>query len=229
MNGLELVRGLMDRGYSAHHAAALAGHMLQESGGNPTAVNKGENANGLLQWRLDRWDNLQNYAKGLGKNPYDADVQMDFLRREMSGPESRAGGAFMAAPDVDSASAALKGYIRFGDKSDETRLNNARGLFSQINSGPVGALAGAPVTAAGPVKGGAEVAPVGALATSTPSPTSTSAPNGTSSEALMQLANKTMGQQPEFLEPMQLQMARPNVGQSSQIAAALAKAYGIGG
>src|SRR5262245_13380087 len=100
MNGLDLVRGLIDRGYPPHQAAALAGHMLQESGGNPNALNKGEGANGLLQWRLDRWDNLQDYAKSAGKSPNDPDVQMDFIRREMTGPEAKAGSAFLAAPDV---------------------------------------------------------------------------------------------------------------------------------
>jgi len=99
--------------------------------------------------------------------------------------------------------------------------------LSQINPGQVGALASAPVAAAGPVTGGAEAAPVGALATSMPSPTAT--PNGISPEVLMQMGNRVASQQPEFLDPVQLQMARPNTGQSTQIAAALAKAYGIGG
>lgn len=238
MNGLELVRGLIDRGYSPHQAAALAGHMLQESGGNPSAVNAGEGANGLLQWRGDRWDNLQGYAKSVGKSPTDPDVQLDFIRREMSGPEARAGRAFLAAPDVDGASAALKGYIRYGDDSGATRLNNARGLYAQLSEAPVGAL--------GRASGGAAVElPPGQVAAA-PAPTAggdvtASAPASASggiampSQALANLAGglgklgEQMQQKPEFLEPAQIQYARPNIGQSQQIAAALAKAYGFGG
>ena len=81
MEGLQIVQGLIARGYSAHQAAALAGHMLKASGGKPPQVNQTEGANGLLQWRLDRWDNLQKFAKDQGKSPTDPDVQLDFVRR----------------------------------------------------------------------------------------------------------------------------------------------------
>lgn len=221
MDGLEIVRGLMDRGYAPHQAAALAGHMLQESGGKPTAVNADEGANGLLQWRLDRWDNLQSFAKERGRSPTDPDVQLDFVGRELAGPEKKAGAAFLAAPDLASASAALKPYIRFGDDSDAVRLQNAKGLFGKV---AVGALA--PATSAGPVTN--PTGAVGALATTTPSPTTTPTPDGTSTEALSKVGKTLAGAEPQF-DPLQpLPMARPNIGQSQQIAAALARAYGMG-
>lgn len=122
-------RGLVDRGYSPVHAAALAGHAVQESGGNPRAFNEKEGAEGLLQWRLDRRDNLHRFAKERGTDPSDPNLQLDFIAREMGGPEAKAGAKFSAATDLPSASAALKSYIRFGDRSDETRLNNARALL----------------------------------------------------------------------------------------------------
>lgn len=242
MDGLEIVRGLIARGYSPHQAAALAGHMLQESGGNPSNVNPSEGAHGLMQWRLDRWDNLQNFAKSQGKSPNDPNVQLDFVRNELEGPEKKAGAGFLAAPDVASASAALKPYIRFGDNSAGTRLANAQGLFSQLQGGgPVGALASGPasggaavevggtpaaapppdaggmVTAAGPAAAGAE-APVGALASA-----------GSLGGGMEKLGKQLAGQQPDFLPDQQIQMARPNMGQAQQIAAALAKSYGFGG
>lgn len=218
-----MVRGLMDRGYPAHQAAALAGHFLQESGGNPSALNKDEGAFGLSQWRLDRRTNLEAFAKTQGKDPSDPNVQLDFVGHEMNGPEKSAGSAFLAAPDVASASAALKPYIRFGDDSAGTRLANANGLFQQIGAPPaaVGALA-----AAAPANslGGAVAAgaPVGALATPLPAAPTTMA------QGLGALGKQLQGAGPQFDPVQPLQIPQANAGQSAQIAAALAKTYGIG-
>ena len=228
MNGLEIVRGLIARGYSPHAAAALAGHMLQESGGNPSAVNPGEGANGLMQWRLDRWENLQNFAKAQGKSPNDPDVQLDFVGKELAGPEKKAGAAFLSAPDLPSASAALKPYIRFGDNSADTRLNNATSLFNQLNGDRVGALAvGKPMDPVSPIN-----------PTSTSSEASLSEPGAPTPSALDKLASALGGpaqgaqpaapQQPEYAPLQNIQMPQPMAGQSQQIAAAIAKMYGIG-
>lgn len=145
MDGPAIVQGLIARGYSPVHAAALAGHMLQESGGNSAAFNPKEDAHGLLQWRQDRWDNLQALAKARGTAPDDPQVQLDFIAHEMAGPEAKAGSAFRSTADLPSASAALKKYIRFGDNSDATRLNNARGLFSQAGMIPQASMGAPPV------------------------------------------------------------------------------------
>lgn len=134
MDGPTIMRGLIDRGYSPVQAAALAGNALQESGGDPTNINAGEGAHGLIQWRLDRWDNLKKFAADRGASPTDPNVQLDFIGHEMTGPESKSGSAFTAATDLPSANAALKQYIRWGDNSDNTRLNNARGLLGQAPS-----------------------------------------------------------------------------------------------
>lgn len=203
----------MDRGYSPAQAAALAGHALQESGGNPAAVNPDEGAHGLWQHRLDRWDNLQKFAKDQGKSPTDPGVQMDFIGKEMAGPEKKAGAAFLAAPDVATASAALKPFIRFGDDSAGARLANANGLFQQLGAppaaAPVGALATAPAAAT--------AAPVGALAAAPP----------TMVQGLGAIGKTLAGPQDQFDPVRPLQMPQVNTGQSQQIAAALAKAYGI--
>lgn len=168
MDGPDLVNGFIARGYSPIHAAALVGHILQESGGNTEAFNPKEDAHGLLQWRQDRWDNLQALAKARGASPTDPNVQMDFVSQEMAGPEAKAGAAFRASGDLPTASAALKRYIRFGDNSDAVRLNNARGLLSN----PAFAQAGmipqaspqAPNTTAGPATAGVSSSPAAAPA-----------------------------------------------------------------
>lgn len=232
MDGLEIVRGLINRGYSPHAAAALAGHMLQESGGNPAAVNKGEGANGMMQWRLDRWENLQNFAKAQGKSPNDPEVQLDFVGKELAGPEKKAGAGFLAAPDVASASAALKPYIRFGDDSAGTRLNNATSLYAQMNGGPVGALAtpaAAPTGVAAASGPPMQIAPDAAPADPAAAPLGALASLGSAlnpAAASGQAPQQPQG--PSFLPEQQLQMARPNTGQAQQIAAAIAKSYGIG-
>lgn len=212
MNGLEVVRGLMARGYSPHQAAALAGHISQESGYNPAAVNKDEDAHGLLQWRGSRWQGLQDFAKSQGKDATDPQVQLDYVGREMAGPEAKAGAGFLVAPDVASASAALKPYIRYGDDSAGARLANSNNLFTQINGAPV-------------------AAPVGALASA---PIDITTTPGTPAAAPPSLAGRVgalgkslAGAVPQFDPVAPLQMARANPGQSQQIAAALAKAYGL--
>lgn len=154
--------GLVARGYSPIHAAALTGNMLQESGGNPAAVNPGEDAHGLLQWRQDRWQGLQDFAKTRGVAPTDFGTQLDYIGQEIGGPEAKAGSRFLAATDLPSANAALKGYIRYGDNSDTTRLNNAVGILNQgggatTQPGAASAAAPAPASSApGILNGGTD-------------------------------------------------------------------------
>lgn len=223
MDGLEMVRGLIARGYPAHQAAALAGHFLQESGGNPSALNKDEGAFGLSQWRLDRRANLEDFAKSQGREASDANLQLDFLRHEMTnGSEKKAGAAFLAAPDVATASAALKPYIRYGDDSAGTRLANANGLFSQIGGtpAPVGALAGGPSSIGGQAAVAAApamAAPVGALAAAPP----------TLAQGLGTLGKQLQGKPEEFAPLQTLQAAPQNNGQSQQIAEAIARQYNM--
>lgn len=181
MDGPAIVQGLIARGYSPVQAAALAGHALQESRGNPEAFNPKEDAHGILQWRNDRWDGLQALAKARGVAPTDPNVQLDFIRQEMNGPEAKSSAGFQSATDLPSASAALKPYIRFGDNSDATRLNNARGLLNAPGVGMINPQ----TTPALPQP------PASSVAGSTPQPgTPAAAPADDGNAALMaQLAN----------------------------------------
>lgn len=144
MDGGTIYQGLLNRGYAPVQAAAIAGNIVQESGGNPDALNGKEGAHGLLQWRLDRWQGLQDYAKAHGTAPNDPGAQLDFIQQEMNGPEKRSAAPFFAAQDVASANSALKNYIRYGDNSEATRLANAKGFLGQS------APAAAPMAMAGP-------------------------------------------------------------------------------
>lgn len=146
MDGTEVYQGLLDRGWQPVQAAALAGNILQESGGNPDALNEKEGARGLLQWRQDRLDGLQAFAKTNGTAPNDPNTQLDFIRQEMSGPEAKSSAPFLSAPDLPSANAALHRYIRYGDNSEGVRLANAQGFLGQRGApaGPAPLALGAP-------------------------------------------------------------------------------------
>jgi len=127
----DLYSALMQRGWAPHQAAALVGNMQQESNFNPGAINQGEGAHGLLQWRLDRWQNLQNFAASRGTSPFDRDTQLDYIGHEMKGPEARNASGFMAATDIPGANAALRRYIRYGDNSEGARLSFAQKAAGQ--------------------------------------------------------------------------------------------------
>lgn len=125
---------LTSHGYSPVQAAAIAGNIQQESGGNPVALNRGEGAYGLIQWRLDRRKALEDFANSRGTTAADPYTQLDFIGHEMRGAESRNAAPFLSATDLPGANAALKRYIRYGDDSEGTRLSNAAGLLGQSPS-----------------------------------------------------------------------------------------------
>lgn len=123
--------GLLQRGFQPPQAAALAGNIQQESSGSPTALNQASSAYGLLNWRGPRLAGLQSYAAATGRQASDPNAQLDFIVHEMQGPEASNVGAFLAAPDVPAANAALKKYIRYGNNEAGNRLNYALQFASQ--------------------------------------------------------------------------------------------------
>ena len=123
--GTAFYGALLQHGFNPVQAAALAGNMQQESEFNPSAPNEKEGAFGLLQWRLERLQNLNAFAARRGTPISDVNTQIDFIKWEMAGPEAANAKAFLSAQTVDEANAALKGYIRYGDNSEGTRLRNA--------------------------------------------------------------------------------------------------------
>lgn len=123
---------LTQHGYSPVQAAAIAGNIQQESNFDPTNLNKREGAYGLLQWRGSRLQGLKDYASSVGADASDPYVQLDYIGKEMAGPEAKNASGFQDATDLQSANAALKPYIRYGDNSQGARLKYA----SNILGGP---------------------------------------------------------------------------------------------
>jgi hypothetical protein len=126
-----LMDRLMKNGYSRAQAAAIMGNLQRESGLASNSVNKDEQAYGLMQWRGDRFTALQQFAAARKVPWTDPATQADFIAHEMRTTENRNAQGFLAARNVDEASAALKPVIRYGDKSGPERAMHARNFFGQ--------------------------------------------------------------------------------------------------
>lgn len=126
------VQNFQNQGLDPMHSAVLAGNVQQESSFDPGMINKKEGAHGGIQWRLDRWNGLQDYAKSQGRDWRDPQVQASYLVQvDSQKPAQKAAwDQFLAAKDPATANAAMKQYIRYGDDSQGTRLKNSLALLS---------------------------------------------------------------------------------------------------
>ena len=123
--GAAIYGAVLQRGYPPVQAAALTGNIQRESNFNPAMPNPREGGLGFLQWNSNRLQHLQAFAAQRGTSVTDPNTQLDFIKWELSGPESAHAQAFFGAKTVEEANEALKGYIRYGDNSEGTRLQYA--------------------------------------------------------------------------------------------------------
>lgn len=136
--GRQIYDYFIARGLSPHQAAAIAGNMAHESGGNPGAVNIGDNTRqspgaphsfGLSQWNGPRLTGLVDYARQQGAHIPQGDLrdpayvrglgqylplqtQLGYAWNEMQGPEADAYRRITGAPDLSTAVAGAVGYHR---------------------------------------------------------------------------------------------------------------------
>ena len=75
-------------GLTAEAACGIIGNIFQESGFNPTIVNKKSGATGLCQWLGDRLTNLKKYASSLGKDWSDVETQCKWAWEEAKGKDA---------------------------------------------------------------------------------------------------------------------------------------------
>lgn len=118
-------------GWDPVHAAVLAGNIQRESNFNPASTNPKEGGAGLFTFEGPRLPALQAFAAANGQNWQNAATQVAFQNHEMATTEKTAGDAFRAATNLGDANQALKGYIRYGDNSDDVRLQNAEGFMGK--------------------------------------------------------------------------------------------------
>lgn len=154
-------------GYTPQAAAAIAGHLQQESSLDASVAGDKGTAFGLGQWRGDRLDALKDYAKARGANYRDAKTQLGFIDAEMrSGKDSgarRAYAGLQSAKTVKEATAAFMHYERpsgYTTKEPEkghgwnNRLANAQSAMP----GPKGLQSVADVTKNAPQKSVGQIA-----------------------------------------------------------------------
>jgi hypothetical protein len=134
-DGLEIVQGLVDRGFDPKVAAALAGNMWQESRFDPAVRPESATYVGLIQWGDykgiktgpgARKTNL--LAKPNWKN---LDVQLDYLKTELDGAYKSVVPAVMSAPTLQKAAEIVaRKYEGCADPTNPNRLNSAAQLYT---------------------------------------------------------------------------------------------------
>src|SRR4029077_16742676 len=118
--------GLMKRGLDYDTATAFAANALHESSANPnTGAGDAGASHGLFQWRGDR---DAAYQQAYGHSPDNAplDEQLDFVMRELSGPESLARGRITQAEGPEGKAAQVsEAYLRPKDVAAEMARRSA--------------------------------------------------------------------------------------------------------
>lgn len=136
--------------------AGIMGNIQAESGFKPDAHNKeggGRGAFGLAQWRADRLDKLESFAKSKGKPITDATTQAEFLVEELKGTQGKGAGSTLqnllkAKTSKEASDTWVTKFERpFAGKSDEFKekqlANRAKmsenfiGAEKTLGQGPV--------------------------------------------------------------------------------------------
>jgi hypothetical protein len=128
----------VSRGWTREQAAGIVGNLIQESGLRPNALNRGENAQGIAQWRADRLTNFRNrYRVNMMEATFEQ--QLDFVHFEMTqGAERRAGDRVRATTTVQDATVAVDRYYeRSAGLHRGGRIANASRVY-ETNGGANG-------------------------------------------------------------------------------------------
>lgn len=147
---------LQGLGFGDVHTAAIMGNMAIESGFDPAISEIGGGGGfGLCQWD-DRKGNLAEYAQRAGKDPSDLDIQLQFIKYELQGPESAAASEFFAeTSNVDRATEIFcTKYERpyMPDANLEGRKQAAREILQSKGTGKVTSIAGGKAGSSGSTK-----------------------------------------------------------------------------
>lgn len=143
-------QGLIDRGLPSHVADAFVVNFQDESGLNPgineaaPIVPGSRGGFGLYQLTGPRRTAYEAYAKERGVSPDNVDAQLDWLKYELDGPEAKAAGTILSAPDTATAAQAIvKNFLRPAPEHQQRRSAAYAGLSTQPQQdmGIEGALA----------------------------------------------------------------------------------------
>lgn len=163
-------QGLIDRGLPSHVADAFVVNFQDESGLNPgineaaPIVPGSRGGFGLYQLTGPRRTAYEAYAKERGVSPDNVDAQLDWLKYELDGPEAKAAGTILSAPDTATAAQAIvKNFLRPAPEHQQRRSAAYAGLSTQPQQdmGIEGALAASNTSAfpPAPTAGGSGINP----------------------------------------------------------------------
>jgi hypothetical protein len=120
----------INRGYSKEAAAGIVGNLVFESGMRPTVPGDQGTSFGLAQWHAERFDQLRDYAKSVGKDWRNPQTQLEFVDRELRTTESVAGGLLRTATTPEQAAAVFaQAYERPKGFDYRGRQNIAKSLY----------------------------------------------------------------------------------------------------
>lgn len=80
----DVMKFLIDNGITKEGAAGIAGNIKVESNFNPGIHGDNGTSYGICQWHKSRKENLFKFAKQHNAEPYEMDIQLDFLMHELN-------------------------------------------------------------------------------------------------------------------------------------------------
>ena len=135
--GSEIAKKLEKMGWSPEHAAGIAGSLMQESGGNPAAVNPKSGAYGVGQWLGSRVNDYKAWSGGQDLNGSSLDDQLRFMTYEMREGNEKSAGMKLLATKTAADAAAIHGnlYERAGAEEMNTgkRISYANAIMAGSN------------------------------------------------------------------------------------------------
>lgn len=120
------------KGYTKHHAAAVVGNLICESGLRTNAIGDGGKAYGIAQWHPNR---QRRFKHVFGKDIRKANLieQLEFVHWELNNTEKKAYKKFIASSNVhDAASLFDKHYERSSGAARKTRISLAKKLLKTL-------------------------------------------------------------------------------------------------
>lgn len=142
----------MGKGYTPEQSAGIVGNLVHESGMNPFSSGDAGTSGGLAQFHNERLTALRSYAASVGKPATDFRTQLEFIDKELHGPEAATLAKLQGAKTPEQAAAAFINYERpqgwtpenpAGGLGYASRVSFARAVFNgkpgDTSMGPAGA------------------------------------------------------------------------------------------
>lgn len=120
----QVINFFTNKGLSINQARGILGNLMQESKGNPYAVNRTSGATGIAQWLGSR---KQKLISRYGRNPSVQD-QLNFIWEELNTTENKAMRALLNTNTVSEATRAFANHFERASKDEmnmKQRINYA--------------------------------------------------------------------------------------------------------